>query len=267
VAPKIFFRPNTDIGQNFLRDRSVVEWMTSRAGLSASDVVLEIGAGGGILTEGILSAGCGALHAIELDVRLKPGLEIIAQRDSRLNLHWGDAVSFDYLTLDPAPSCVIANLPYHITTPLIWRLLETLPSRGLRGMLLMTQYEAACRIASGAPGRESNPLGITIAAMGEATLARRVPRGAFRPTPRVDSAIVEIKLSGARIGLPNDGQWRRLLSGSFAQRRKTLVNNWISSFGVTRKEAASWLMDCGLLPLSRPEELGLESWLALREEL
>ncbi|MDR1472196.1 MAG: 16S rRNA (adenine(1518)-N(6)/adenine(1519)-N(6))-dimethyltransferase RsmA [Synergistaceae bacterium] len=260
------FRHNTDIGQNFLRDRSVVEWMMARAALALRDRVLEIGPGSGVLTNGILGTNCAALDAIELDTRLRGDLEAIAARDGRLSLHWGDAVSFDYSRLGAPPTHVIANLPYHITTPLMWRLLEELPGRGLRYMLLMTQAEAAARLASGAGGRESSPLGITISAMGEPAIKRTVPRGSFYPTPRVDSAIVEIKLDGGRSefqSLPRDKVWRRLLSGSYANRRKTLVNNWGGSFGMPKDESIGILASHSLGPLSRPEEISLAAWLEL----
>jgi len=257
------FEHNTDIGQNFLRDPSVVLWMTARAKLEDADRALEIGPGEGILTLGLLRTGCERVDAIELDTRLRAKLEAIASEDSRLTLHWGDAVRFDYDKLERPPTHVIANLPYHITTPLIWTLLERFSGRGLRYMLLMVQKEAADRIAAGGAAREASPLGITLAALGEVKVARKVPRGAFSPMPRVDSAIVEIKLSGARDGLPRDKAWRRLLSSSFAQRRKTLANNW-SALGVPREETVKILASHSLPPLSRSEELTAEDWLALR---
>jgi 16S rRNA (adenine1518-N6/adenine1519-N6)-dimethyltransferase len=261
------FRHNTDIGQNFLRDLSVADWMTRRAAVTAAERVLEIGPGDGALTKCILSGECEGLDAIELDTRLAPELERIASSDSRLALHWGDAVTFDYSRLAP-PAHVIANLPYHITTPLIWSLLESFSNRGLKYMLLMTQMEAANRIASGAGERQSNPLGITIAALGGATVVRSVPRSAFYPRPRVDSAIVEITLSreSPAAELPRDALWRRLLAGSFATRRKTLVNNWAGSFGIPRDKSLAILRQRSLSHLSRPEELSLDSWLALRED-
>lgn len=257
----VSFQHNTDIGQNFLRDRSVVEWMVNRASLGPDDRVLEVGPGQGVLTEGILSAACASLDAVELDIRLRGDLEAICRRDDRLTLHWGDAVAFDYGTLAHAPTHVIANLPYHITTPLIWRLLEAFSGRGLRYMLLMVQMEAAQRIASAAGVRESNPLGVTIAALGGARVPRRVSRGAFSPMPRVDSAIVEVEFSGARAALPSDKRWRRMLAGSFALRRKTLINNWHAAFGIEKACASEILAYHALPPLSRPEEISLEGWL------
>ncbi len=259
---KDFFKHNTDIGQNFLRDGSVVTWMIDRAKLAQGDRVLEVGPGEGILTRGILGTPCEHLDAIELDRRLRPPLEAIASEDGRLALHWGDAVQFDYAKLERPPTHAIANLPYHITTPLIWTLLETFSGSSLRYMLLMVQKEAADRISAGEKSREANPLGITLAALGHVAVARKVPRGAFSPIPRVDSAVVEIALSGERADLPRDKTWRRLLSGSFAQRRKTLINNW-GSLGIPRMDATEVLASHQLPPFSRPEELSLEKWLDL----
>jgi 16S rRNA (adenine1518-N6/adenine1519-N6)-dimethyltransferase len=263
------FRPNTDIGQNFLIDKSVVTWMMERAHLKPSDRVLEIGPGAGILTKGILEAGCSRLDAIEIDTRLREYLEPIAV-DPRLALHWGDAVRFDYGTLGAAPTHIIANLPYHITTPLLWKLLETYSERETSRMLLMTQAEAAIRLSCGGGVRESNPLSITIAAIGTASVVRRVSRSAFRPAPRVDSAIVEIVFGNddrARRKLPRDTVWRRLLSGSFATRRKTLANNWNASFRVPKEQGAEILSEHSLGKMSRPEELSVDDWLGLRTDI
>ncbi|MDR1965210.1 MAG: 16S rRNA (adenine(1518)-N(6)/adenine(1519)-N(6))-dimethyltransferase RsmA [Synergistaceae bacterium] len=262
------FRHNTDIGQNFLKDLSVADWMVKRASLGAADVVLEIGPGSGSLTKRILQENCARLHAIELDRRLAPDLDPIASSDRRLSLHWGDAVKFDYSLLESAPTHVVANLPYHITTPLIWRLLELYSGSGMSYMLIMAQAEAADRMTCGAGSRASNPLSITIEAVADAHTLRRVPRSAFFPMPRVDSAIVEIKFSrdrGALSNLPRDEKWRRLLSGSFAARRKTLANNWGGSFRASREMCAEILSSHSLKPLSRPEELASGDWIALHE--
>lgn len=268
--PKLFmtFRHNTEIGQNFLIDRSVAVWMTERARLSSAGRILEIGAGDGILTKSILASGCARVDALEIDVRMKERLEPFAASDDRLRLHWSDAVKFDYSTLDETPTHVIANLPYHITTPLLWKLLEFFSGSDMRYMLLMIQDEAASRIAAGAGKRESNPLSVTIAAAGDAAVLRKVSRTAFYPQPRVDSAIAEITLrskDNPHTLLPRDATWRKLLSGSFATRRKTLANNWAGSFGIKKDECAAILAAHSLDSRSRPEELTMPDWLSLRE--
>jgi 16S rRNA (adenine1518-N6/adenine1519-N6)-dimethyltransferase len=238
--------------------------MIERANPGPSDTILEIGPGRGMLTEAILSSPCARVDAVELDTRLRADLEPLADEDKRLSLHWGDAVRFNYSELPP-PTQVIANLPYHITTPILWALLESFASC-LQYALLMVQKEAAVRLASGAGVRESSPLGITLSALGDVSIPRSVSRGSFSPMPRVDSAIVEIRLhsqKSVRQDLPRNRTWRRLLSGSFAQRRKTLVNNWTGSFGMPRDHAVKILESHSQPPLARPEELPLDTWLAL----
>lgn len=261
------FIHNTDIGQNFLIDRSIVEFMIDRAKLASEDRVLEIGPGEGILTEGLLSTECAGVCTIELDTRLRHVIDMLAIKDGRLHPLWGDAVRFDYTNGLPwMPNRVIANLPYHITTPLLWVLLEKLASRGLNYMLLMVQLESAQRITSAAGHRERSPLGITIEAMGTAVILRKVPPSAFRPQPRVNSCILEIRL-GKEKNLSADRTWKGLLARSFAQRRKTLVNNWISGYpDIDRGKALEILDRHGLRTTARAEELSLEIWRSLSRE-
>jgi 16S rRNA (adenine1518-N6/adenine1519-N6)-dimethyltransferase len=261
------FRHNTDIGQNFLTDGSIVQWMTDRANLNSSSSVLEIGAGAGMLTKGLIASGAARVEAVEIDARLGEYLGPIAAANPSLSLHWGDAVTLDYARL-PAITHIIANIPYHITTPLVWRLLEVYSGSAMNYMLLMTQAEAADRLSCGAGARTSNPLSVTAAAIGSAETVRKVPRSSFRPMPRVESAIVEIKLSGSAgaMELPRDKVWRRLLAGSFAARRKTLANNWAISFRIPKARCEKILAAHSFSPMVRPEELSLPNWTALRKD-
>ena len=238
-----------------------------RAAVTPEDVILEIGPGGGILTRGLLSAGPRALYAVEVDERLRDGLEALASRDGRLRLFWGDAVRFDYRAeLPETPTKIVANLPYHITTPILWAFLEKLIPAGVGYMLLMVQLESAERIASPERSRARSPLGVTVEAMGGAEILRKVPPQAFRPQPRVNSALIEIKIEKNR-GLANDRTWRALLARSFTQRRKTLVNNWTAGFADIDRERALAILDAhGLSATARAEELPLEKWFELAKE-
>lgn len=267
MAEKRRFINNTDIGQNFLIDESVVAYTVKRAAVAPDDVILEIGPGGGILTRGLLLAAPRALYAVEVDERLRGGLERIAADDGRLSLFWGDAVRFDYRGgLPETPTKIVANLPYHITTPILWTFLEKLIPAGVSYMLLMVQLESAERIASPARSRARSPLGVTVEAMGGAEILRKVPPQAFRPQPRVNSALIEIKTEKNR-DLANDRCWRALLARSFSQRRKTLVNNWTAGWPEMGRERASALLEAhGLPATARAEELPLEKWFELAKE-
>lgn len=259
------FVNNTDIGQNFLIDTAVIDFMIKKAAITSQDRILEIGPGDGILTEALLASDCESVCTVELDTRLKHYIELLALRNSKLSTCWGDAVQFDYENGLPwMPNRVIANLPYHITTPLLWVLLEKLAPRGMNYMLLMVQLESAERIISPSGHKQRSPLGITIEAMGSVKILRNVPPTCFRPQPRVMSCIIEIKID-KNCSLPANKAWRRLLAASFAQRRKTLVNNWATGYGMPKEKAQKILAEYGLKPTARAEELPLGMWFRLLE--
>ena len=208
-------------GQNFLIDRNILGLIIARAELTHNDCVLEIGPGHGVLTREILAQKVKCLHCVELDERLRPELESID--DDRLLLHWGDALKFNYSSLDPFPNKVVANIPYKITTPLIWELLK-FADKGLRYMLMMLQKEAAERIVACPDTKARYPLGVCIDAVGRARVVRRVSPKCFRPVPKVESAIVEIEIT-RNFGLTSSELWSKMLHLGFTHRRKTLANN------------------------------------------
>ncbi len=210
-------------GQNFLTDKNILSCIIRRAEISHNDVILEIGPGHGVLTRSLLSEKVKCLHAVEIDNRLRPELEELASDNPSLKLHWGDAVRFDYSTLQPFPNKVIANIPYNITTPLIWELLK-FSGHGLTYHLYMLQKEAAMRITAPPDTKERYPLGVTVQAMGRASIVRNVSRECFRPVPEVDSALTEI-ITDKNFELMNDSLWSDILHRGFFHRRKTLANN------------------------------------------
>ncbi len=236
-------------GQNFLTDKNILALMVKRSGVSDSDCVLEIGPGHGVLTRALLAEGVKCLHAVELDERFRPELEELAENDSRLILHWGDAVKFDYASLSPFPSKVIANIPYNITTPLIWNLLKY-SHLGLTYHLYMLQKEAAERLTAPPDTKARYPLGVAVEAVGRAVIVRKVPRECFRPVPKVESAIVEIRID-RRTDLACSDTWSELLHRGFAHRRKTLAGN-LKGFA-----------DAGEFGSMRAEDLTCDEWLKI----
>ena len=234
-------------GQNFLVDKNILGLMLERSGACEEDCVLEIGPGHGVLTRGLLGQGVKCLHCVELDERFRPELEELARGNNRLILHWGDAVQFEYDSLNPFPNKVIANIPYKITTPLIWELLK-FADKGLRYHMYMLQKEAADRITAPPDTKERYPLGVCIEAMGRARVVRKVAPECFRPVPEVESAVTEIVID-RNFALGRSEKWSELLHRGFAHRRKTLANNlkgfaYAGEYGVKRAEDLSceeWL--------------------------
>ena len=254
-----FFHAKKHLGQNFLIDRNILAEIVERAEITSDDVVLEVGPGQGVLTRELLLKGCAYLHAVELDLRLKEVLAELESGQDRLNIIWGDAMRLNYSLLRPFPNKIVANIPYNITTPLIWKLLA-FASRGLTYHLYMVQKEAADRLLADYDTKERYPLGIALEAMGQVTLVRKVPPTCFRPIPRVDSAVVEISLT-KNLHLMDDLLWSDLLHASFRQRRKTLVNNLKGFHGI--EDWRPLLERIGVNPRIRAEDLRCEEWLDL----
>ncbi|PIE54751.1 MAG: ribosomal RNA small subunit methyltransferase A [Dethiosulfovibrio peptidovorans] len=257
------FTPNTNLGQNFLINREIVRQIIVRANLNSNDVVLEIGPGQGVLSRAILESPCSHLHSVEIDRRLESYLRDC--EGPRFSLHWGDGVTFPYETLTPCPNKVVANIPYHVTTPLLWALLEKLAPLGLQYLILMVQKEAADRLVAHEGTKDRYPLGIAIEAMGQAKVYMKVSPGSFRPIPRVHSALVEIWIDDQR-ELAQDSIWRRILRGGFAQRRKKLTNN-LTVLGYEKNELLSAFEQAGISPSARAEDLTSDQWLALRRAI
>lgn len=236
-------------GQNFLVDKNILACIIRRADLSPDDVILEIGPGHGVLTRALLAENVRCVHCVEIDERMRPELEEISDNDPRLILHWADAVKFDYSSLSPLPKKVIANIPYNITTPLLWELLK-FAGEGLTYHLYMLQKESAMRIIAREDTKERYPLGVTVQAMGHAAIVRNVPRECFRPVPNVDSVIAEIVLE-RNYGLADDSLWSEILHRGFSHRRKTLANNMKNFADVLNYGAM------------RAEDLTCEQWLEI----
>jgi 16S rRNA (adenine1518-N6/adenine1519-N6)-dimethyltransferase len=255
--------PRKSWGQNFLHAREVHERITAAARLDTSSRVIEIGAGLGTLTAHLLRTGA-EVWAIERDRDLCEVLRAELGEHPRLKLFEADAVRFDYSSAHepgrPRP-VVVGNLPYQLTGPLLFALLEHDQQTG--SWLIMVQREVADRLCA-EPG--SKRYGGVTAALSRVRAIRRVcavPRGCFLPPPRVDSAVVELaprETPRGEVGDP-DG-YRELVRTCFQQRRKTLLNGLTPLGG--RERAARWCARAGVDPGTRAERLGPEEFAALQ---
>jgi len=260
-------KANTNIGQNFLIDKNIVQTICEASNITSMDSILEIGPGKGILTTALIQSQAKKVYAIELDERLKDILLPLEENNEKLQIFWKDALKFNYRDIEhlrPYPNKLIANIPYHITTPLIWKLLEDAAPMGLNFMILMIQKEVAERLAASANSKDRCPLGITLEKMGQVCILKRVSPNVFRPKPKVDSAIIKIELIEQDF-LTQNPTWKKLLKAAFHKRRKTLLNNLVSSNLLTKETASAMIEELGMKPTVRAEELSIQQWTSLHE--
>jgi 16S rRNA (adenine1518-N6/adenine1519-N6)-dimethyltransferase len=243
------------LGQNFLSDPNLLEAIVRDAELTPSDVVLEVGAGEGPLTER-LAAVAAHVHAIEIDRGLEPALARVAAL-SNVDLHWGDALRLDLAGLDPAPTAVVANLPYSIATPLILRTIEELPS--VQRWTVMVQREIAERLNARPGGREYGVPSVLVQLACETKVLRSVNPSVFRPPPRVGSAVIGLR----RTGPGADADTRSLVRAAFAHRRKTLIRSLEHARPGTMGKVRALVPGVGLRHRARAEDLSPQEFAEL----
>jgi 16S rRNA (adenine1518-N6/adenine1519-N6)-dimethyltransferase len=247
------------LGQNFLADPNLLDAIVRDAGLEPSDVVLEVGPGEGVLTERLAEAA-GRVHAIEIDRGLEPALAAVAARPN-VDLHWGDAMKLDLASLEPAPTAVVANLPYSVATPLILRTIEKLPSVG--AWTVMVQREIADRLRA-APGSRTYGSPSVLAQLAcEVGLVRTVDPAVFRPRPRIESAILRLRRTGPAAELAT----RDLVRAAFAHRRKSLARSLELGRPGVLAAARAALDELGLPEDARAEALSPGDFAALSAKL
>jgi 16S rRNA (adenine1518-N6/adenine1519-N6)-dimethyltransferase len=247
------------LGQNFLADPTLLAAIVRDAGLEPSDVVLEVGAGEGVLSERLAEV-VAHLHSVEIDRSLEPALAALAGRPN-VTLHWGDAMRMDLAALDPAPTAMVANLPYSVATPLILRTIELLPS--LSRWTLMVQREIADRLRASPGGRVYGAPSVLVQHACEVELMRTVDPAVFRPRPRVESAILRLR----RKGPAADAATRDLVRAAFAHRRKSLARSLEHGKEGSLAPTRAALAELGLPENARAEALSPREFAALSAKL
>jgi 16S rRNA (adenine1518-N6/adenine1519-N6)-dimethyltransferase len=250
-----------ELGQHFLVDENLLGVIGRLAELGPEDVVLEVGPGLGVLTA-YLANRVAHVHAVELDRSLEAALaERLAPNDN-VELHFGDALRLDLASLEPAPTKLVANLPYNIATPLVVESLDGLPAVGL--WCVMVQREVADRFFAEPSTKAYGAVSVLVQLAAERTGFHAVSRTVFRPRPNVDSALVAFR----RHELPADfARVKELVSAAFAHRRKRLANS-LELSGLTPRDRASAALEAvGRNPGARAEELSPPEFVALAEAL
>jgi 16S rRNA (adenine1518-N6/adenine1519-N6)-dimethyltransferase len=212
-------RPKRDLGQNFLIDSNILGVIERAAELQDGDVALEIGGGLGVLSEH-LAERTAHTHVVEVDASLEPALrDALAPYADKTTLHVADALDLDLASLDPAPTKVVANLPYGIAATVILRTVFELPS--VTRWVAMVQKEVGERFAARA-GTSAYGVPSVLAQLAcEVKVHRAVSRTVFHPVPNVDSVLVVLE----RTGDAPPPALRRLVQGAFAHRRKALARS------------------------------------------
>ena len=256
-------RPKRDLGQNFLVDSNILGVIERAAELTAADVVLEIGGGLGVLSEH-LAPRCAHVHVVEVDRALVPALEDALAPHANTTLHVADAMALDLEALDPAPTKVVANLPYGIAASAILRTIEELP--GVTRWVAMVQREVGERLAAAA-GTPAYGVPSVLAQLAcDVRVHRAVARTVFHPVPNVDSVLVVLE----RRGPAPPPELRAFVQAAFAHRRKALPRSLALSprFGPDlRERARAALVDLGHPADARAERLAPEELRALWEAL
>ena len=245
-------RPKKRLGQHFLIDPNTARIVAR--GVTDNDVVFEVGPGRGALTT-VLAERAKLVHAVELDPDVLPALHVALKPHRNVLVSVGDALAFDYASLDPRPNKLIANLPYNVASPLVLKLLEE--ADYLSELRFMVQLEVARRMVATRKTKDYGAYAILVQLLAEVRVEHRVSPNVFDPPPNVWSAVVAIK----RREFPEDyHRVKELVLASFKSRRKRLVNNLP---GVLREEVLDALRALGYGPGARAEELRTEDFVVV----
>jgi len=251
-------RPRKRLSQSFLEDRAVAAAIVRAARLNRTEDVLEVGPGLGALTTR-LSAVARRVVAVEID----PDLAAQLPRAANLTVVTADVLQFEPATVFSDDFVVVANLPYHITSPALRHLLASGPPFASR-LLLMVQTEVAQRIAA-QPG-DMSALAVAIQAQARVEIVQRVPAAAFYPRPKVDSAVLRLQPLADNerpITRQELEPFVAFVQGGFKQPRKTLANSLADGLHITKTDATQQLVRAGLDPSKRPETLTVDEWARL----
>lgn len=256
-------RARRSLSQNHLADGLVLERIVEVAAVQPGERIVEVGPGVGILTAQLLAAGAD-VTAVELDRRLVAHLRERFEEETRLTLVEADFLDTAISDVAAEPWALVANVPYHITSPILHHVLgaEPRPSR----FVMMVQKEVAERIAS-PPGGMSY-LSVFVQYHADVEVAFTVPAAAFEPAPDVDSAILVGVTRQRCLAADDEDELWRLAQAGFRERRKMIHNVLVRQLrGLDRARLGAALDACAIAPDRRPQTLSVDEWMRLREAL
>lgn len=260
------------LGQNFISDINLLSAIGEDSGVTENDFVVEVGAGAGTLTS-IISDRCKKMISFEVDQSLEERLRIVEGSHSNLTVYFKDIMEVDLNDLskyfnesDEGFSYkVVANLPYYITTPIIFKFLED--AKRLKSLTIMVQKEVGERIIAKPNSSEYGALSAMVNFYGNAKITRIVKRQNFYPMPKVDSCIVRIDIDNTKFNGVSSQAYKKIVRVAFNNRRKTLSHNLVHDLGLQKEKVSLAFQKLGLDEKIRGEALTSGQFLALINEL
>ena len=252
-------------GQNFITDDALLDEIVDKSGVTKSDTVIEIGCGAGTLTKA-LSRKAKRVIGYEIDKRLQPILEENLSGADNVKIIFNDILKEkieDTESRIGEEYTVVANLPYYITTPIVMTFLEQ--AKKLKSMVIMVQEEVADRFSASPSCSDYGAITVGINLRGSAKTVMKVNRKYFTPIPNVDSAVVKIDIDNAKFQNVDKEGIRDLVRIAFSMRRKTLVNNLMKGYNISREKAVELLQKADISETERGENLSAEQYVKLYE--
>ena len=260
------FQFSKKFGQNFIYDQNLLQAIANDADISKNTYVLEIGTGAGSLTK-VLAKNAKFVLSYEIDKSLQPILTETLKDQNNVELVFGDILKQNMQELEnkiAMPYSVVANLPYYITTPILFQFLEQ--STHLTKLVVMVQKEVAERLQAKPSTKDYGIISVLVQAVANVKITRIVNRKMFTPAPNVDSAIVKIEFAN-NYSISNPAFFKTVVKSAFAMRRKTLQNNLKSAFGLTPLQMQTLFQSCNLATNIRGEALSVQQFVNLAQQL
>ncbi len=253
------------LGQNFLIDSGVLEKIVRASDVTDLDGVLEIGPGAGVVTRA-LSAYAKKVVAVEKDESLRPVLDETVSICPNVEIKFADVLNVDLSSLfeqnfhDCRNVSVVANLPYYVTTPILFHVLES--PVNVSQIVVMVQKEVADRMTAKPGTKDYGVLSVTVQYRAEVSKVTSVSRGCFFPSPNVDSMVVKLTTYGTHkpVEVENEDHFFRIVRAAFGMRRKTLLNALSSGMAMSKERCEAWLRAAGIDLLRRGETLSLQEF-------
>lgn len=256
---------NKKFGQNFIFDKNLLEAIISDSKIGNDDDVLEIGPGAGTLTS-VIASRARQVVSYEIDENLRPVLEENLKSAKNSKIIFKDALKSPIEEIESnfeGEYTLVANLPYYITTPLIFKFLKR---ERLKAMCIMVQKEVGERLVANEHSGDYGSISVLISFYGNAKILRQVPRRMFVPSPNVDSCVVKIELERGKYNVDAE-LFEKIVKSAFSNRRKTLVNNISNDFNLSKTQVAEILKSLNISETARGDSLCVQQFVKICQEL